>query len=110
MTLRNILIDISLAMLMASPAGARPGANPPGRLVLGPDGPRAAGPAGGRGALPASAQTVVPVPLPAGAVQLASTWYDLQDMGSLRHRIEVGTDGRVHRTVPGQVFETWRRR
>src|SRR5258706_16478411 len=84
MTLRNILIDISLAMLMASPAGARPGANPPGRLVLGPDGPRAAGPAGGRGALPASAQTVVPVPLPAGAVQLDSPRDDPPGKGSPR--------------------------
>jgi hypothetical protein len=105
MTLRNILIDISLAMLMASPAGARPSANPPGRLVLGPDGPRAAGPEIARGALPAAAQTVVPVPLPAGAVQLDSTWYDLQDMGSLGHHIEVGTDGRVHATWQDEFCE-----
>ena len=39
-----------------------------------------------------------PAPLPAGAVQLDSTWYDLQDMGSLGTRIVVGTDGRVHVT------------
>jgi hypothetical protein len=31
-------------------------------------------------------------------VQLDSTWYDLQDMGSLGHRVEVGADGRVHAT------------
>ena len=38
----------------------------------------------------------VPVPLPAGAVQIDSTYYDLQDMGSLGQRIIVGQDGRVH--------------
>ena len=38
----------------------------------------------------------VPVPLPDGAVELDSTYYDLQDMGSLGHRIEVGADGRIH--------------
>jgi hypothetical protein len=49
-------------------------------------------------AQPASAQAanVFNVGLPAGAVQLDSVWYDLQDMGSLGHRIEVGSDGRVH--------------
>ena len=83
MTIRTILLYSVLAMVVAAPAGARPGANPAGRLVLGPDGPRALASAGGRGALPASAQVVVPVPLPTGAVQLDSTWYDLQDMGSL---------------------------
>ena len=38
----------------------------------------------------------VPVPLPAGAVQIDSTYYDLQDFGSLGQRIVIGTDGRVH--------------
>ncbi len=49
-------------------------------------------------AQPASAQSAntFNVGLPAGAVQLDSVWYDLQDMGSLGHRIEVGSDGRVH--------------
>ena len=98
MTIRTILLYSMLVMVMAAPAGARPGANPAGRLVLGTDGPRVAAPVGGRGALPAAAQVVVPEPLPAGAVQIDSTWYDLQDMGSLGHRIEVGSDGRVHVT------------
>ncbi len=38
----------------------------------------------------------VPVPLPTGAVQIDSTYYDLQDMGSLGQRVIVGADGRVH--------------
>jgi hypothetical protein len=37
-------------------------------------------------------------PAQPGYVQIDSTWYDLQDMGSLGHRIEVGPDGRVHVT------------
>lgn len=40
----------------------------------------------------------VPVPLPVGAVQIDSTYYDLQDMGSLGQRIVIGLDGRVHVT------------
>ena len=40
----------------------------------------------------------VPVPLAAGALALDSTWYDIQDMGSLGPRIVVGADGRVHVT------------
>jgi hypothetical protein len=46
----------------------------------------------------AAATAVVPAPLPAGAVQLDSVWYDLQDMGSLGTRIVIGPDGRVHVT------------
>ena len=102
---RDILVTLSLAILVAAPAGARPGANPFGRLVLGPDGPRAVPPALGRISRPASAQVVVNVPLPAGAVQVDSTWYDLQDMGSLGHRIEVGPDGRVHVTWQDEFCE-----
>ncbi len=80
-------------------AQARTGANPPARVTLGTEGPRAGMGAGnGRLALPSSAQVFVPVPLPAGAVQIDSTWYDLQDMGSLGHHIEVGADDRVHMT------------
>ena len=105
MRTRNILLCILSAILMAAPAGARPGANPAGRLVLGPDGPRAVVPAGGRGALPTRTQTVINVPLPTGATQIDSTWYDLQDMGSLGHRIEVGADGRVHVTWQDEFCE-----
>src|SRR5262249_60172651 len=77
-----------------------------------PDGSRGLGAAGPRPPAPAApafdaagasirrrgAATTVAVPLPAFAVQIDSTWYDLQDMGSLGHRIEVGSDGRVHVT------------
>lgn len=46
----------------------------------------------------ANATTVLNVGLPAGAVQIDSTYYDLQDMGSMGHHVEVGPDGRVHIT------------
>jgi hypothetical protein len=54
------------------------------------------GAAGGRSA--SRTQAIFNVPLPLHAVQIDSTWYDLQDMGSLGHRIEWGTDGRIHVT------------
>ena len=41
---------------------------------------------------------IVQVPLPAGAVQLDSTYYDLQDLGSMGTRIVATADGRVHVT------------
>jgi len=103
---RCCLLCTLLAMLLAPSVGARPAANPAGRLVLGPDGPRgaaaqAAFQAGAHGDTPvldngSAATQSVNVPLPPGAEQIDSTWYDLQDMGSLGHRIEVGADGRVH--------------
>jgi hypothetical protein len=107
MTHRHIVSYLSLAMLMAAPVAARHDANPTGRLVLGTDGPRVAVPAADRPASPAAATaiTAIGVPLPAGAVQLDSTWYDLQDMGSLGHRIEVGPDFRVHVTWQDEFCE-----
>jgi len=93
-----------LLVLASGLAHARRSASPEGRLILGPEGPRPPAPAAPafdaagasirrRGAFP-----TVAVPLPTGAVQIDSTYYDLQDMGSLGHRIEVGSDGRVHVT------------
>jgi hypothetical protein len=38
-------------------------------------------------------------------VQIDSTWYDLQDMGSLGHRVEFGPDGRVHVTWQDEFCE-----
>jgi hypothetical protein len=94
------LVLLSLAQLQfASPVPARVGSSPAGRLVLGTDGPRAIVTAqSGPRAEPSAARVFVPVPLPVGAVQIDSTWYDLQDMGSMGHHIEVGADGRVHMT------------
>jgi hypothetical protein len=107
MTHRHIVSYLSLAMLMAAPVAARHDANPTGRLVLGTDGPRVAVPAADRPASPAAVTAInaIGVPLPAGAVQLDSTWYDLQDMGSLGHRIEVGPDFRVHVTWQDEFCE-----
>ena len=80
-----------LLLLSTAPAFARTGPNIAGRLVLDPNGPRSA-------PLAARAAVVNPVGLAAGAVALDSTFYDLQDMGSLGHHVEVGSDGRVHAT------------
>ncbi len=96
MNLRTSILALSIA-LIAAPALARTGASPEGRLVLGLEGPRSL-PAEARGAQSANATTFVSVPLPTGAEQVDATWYDLQDMGSMGHHIEVGTDGRVHIT------------
>ena len=99
-----------LLVLASGTAHARSGADPEGRLILGPEGPRppapaapavgAAGDASGR-----RAQATFAVPLPAGAVQIDSTWYDLQDMGSLGHRIELAPDGRIHVTWQDEFCE-----
>ena len=81
----------ALLLLLATPCPARTGPNPAGRLVLDPNGSRTA-------PLAARATSVTSVGLPLGAVAIDSTYYDLQDMGSLGHHIEVGADGRVHAT------------
>ncbi|HEY2955405.1 MAG TPA: hypothetical protein VGK89_09190 [Candidatus Eisenbacteria bacterium] len=92
------LLPPAIALLLVSPALARTGANVPGRALIDPDGTvlcaGTTAPAAARAARPAAA--AVDVPLPAGAVELAQTYYDLQDMGSLGTRIVVGADGRVH--------------
>lgn len=91
------LLACAFAALVSSFAPAvhaRTTPNPGARTVLDPDGPRLVRAA----ATAATATTAAAVGLPAGAVQLDSTWYDLQDMGSLGHHIEVGADGRVHAT------------
>jgi hypothetical protein len=98
-----------LIVLTSGSALARSGANPEGRAILGPDGPRPPAPAastvGAAGGFARRATAAFAVPLPAGAVQIDSTWYDLQDMGSLGHRIEVGADGRVHVTWQDEFCE-----
>ena len=92
------------AALFASVAFARTAPNVPGAVPLDPSGHRPAL-AGALSAVPENTTAVVPVPLPAGAEPVDSTWYDLQDMGSLGHRIELGTDGRVHVTWQDEFCE-----
>ena len=89
-----------LAFLVATamPAQARTGANPAGRLVLEPGAASAPAPAPAEVFARRPATPMVNVGLPAGAIQVDSTWYDLQDMGSLGRRIQIGVDGRVHIT------------
>jgi hypothetical protein len=95
----RVLLALALAlMLAAAPCPARVTPNPAGRVVLDPSGPR-------REPLRTSATTALPVGLTPGAVALDSTWYDLQDMGSLGHHIEVGPDGRVHVTWQDDLCE-----
>ena len=96
MNVRASILALSIA-LFAVPALARTGASPDGRLILGFEGPRSTAPLA-RGAQSANATNFVGVPLPVGAEAVDSTWYDLQDMGSMGHHIEVGADGRVHIT------------
>ena len=114
MTLRTRSL-VAVLLLCAAPALARKGPNPPARLVLDPTLSAAGatparapspwlppGMTSTRHALPSSAdgasQAQALVPLPNGAVQIDSTTYDLQDMGSLGTRIVVGADKRVHLT------------
>jgi hypothetical protein len=97
-----------LLVMVAAPVHARRGPNPDGRTAF-PPLPGLAAPVGLPGgapesrmdlAEPAGAQSVqaVNVPLPIGAIQLDSTYYDLQDIASLATRVAVGADGRVHVT------------
>lgn len=89
MRARSMLLALALAAGVTAPAAARTSSNPAGRLVLGAAGPT-------QQPLGTSAATLVNVGLAAGAVQIDSVWYDLQDMGSMGQHIVVGPDGRVH--------------
>jgi len=95
------LVTALLLLAGVGSADARTAPNPGGRAVrdpgLAPAGAVASAPAPAALAVPRAAQAV-DVPLPAGAVAIDSTYYDLQDMGSLGSRIVVGADGRVHVT------------
>lgn len=107
---RTSLLTLVLVALAASPAASRDRVNATDRLIRDPDHGRAVSGRDAREtvrvALPAAAsRTALAVPLSAGAVQLDSTWYDLQDMGSLGNRIQVGLDGRVHVTWQDEFCE-----
>lgn len=99
------LVALAALAALAARADARTSANPANRTVLGPDGGivkpgRVWGAAAAR-----TAATLAAAPLPAGAVALDSTWYDLQDMASLGPRIVVAADGRVHVTYQKDFCE-----
>ncbi len=101
--MRAVAITAVLLAICSVVAEGREHPNPAGRLVLDPAAQRL------RTSEPLSmtavAQTAVAVGLPAGAVAIDSTWYDLQDMGSYGHHIEVGPDGRVHMTWQDEFCE-----
>ncbi|MEO5618874.1 MAG: T9SS type A sorting domain-containing protein [Candidatus Eisenbacteria bacterium] len=92
-------------LAVATAAEARVDPNPEGRLVRSPEGGIVQ--LGRFRPLSASRPRTLasPVPLPAGAVPLDSTYYDLQDMGSLGNRIVIGADGRVHLTYQKDFCE-----
>ena len=101
MTLRTSVALLAACLLAASSAHARTGANPDGRSPLSLDGRRAAA----QLSLQPQVTAFVPAPLPAGAEVVDSTWYDLQDMGSLGRRIVVAADGTVHVTFEKDFCE-----
>ena len=81
---------------LAGAGWTRTGPNVPGRAL--PRIEAAGAPAIHSGAPRATAAAALNVPLPAGATQIDSTYYDLQDLGSLGTRIVVAGDGRIHAT------------
>jgi hypothetical protein len=96
-----LLPALLLGLLATSVAAARTAPNPDGRARLDAASGRIVAP--GRAGVPARvtpagarAAGFVPSPLPANATLLDSTWYDLQDMGSLGTRIVCGPDGAIH--------------
>src|SRR5689334_5799382 len=98
---RNVaaaLAAFALLTLFSVPAFARTTPNPPGRLILDPNAPTSVAPPPTSYARRPAEPMFMNVGLPAGAIPVDSTWYDLQDMGSLGHRIQIGADGRVHIT------------
>lgn len=99
----------ALATLLAAPAFARTGANAPGVRAREFDAPRtdatAPAPAAHALAQPNATTAVVPVGLPDGAEQVDSTYYDLQDMGSLGCRIVIDPGGTVHVTYQKDFCE-----
>jgi len=104
MTMRSRLLMLTgLALLLPAAAGTRPISSDPERARpwLPEDGIR---PVAARAAQSpanparAAAITFFSVPLPAGATQVDSTYYDLQDLGSMGERIVTPADGSVHVT------------
>lgn len=88
-------LALGLLLALTVPAHARTGPNPDG--MRGPSlesAPMWRPPV----ARSAAVAILLPAPLPAGAVQLDSTRYDLQDLGSLGTRLAIGPDGRIHAT------------
>src|SRR5262245_39951372 len=94
-TRNRILLSIVLITATATVALARTAANPVDRLVRDLNGSVQAVAPAGRALAPAQVAATL-VPLPSGAVQLDSTTYDLQDMGTLGTRIVVTPSGMVH--------------
>jgi len=84
-------------------SSGRTNPNPPGRIVRDPLATRPAHPDRVRPVT--SVAKAAPVSLPAGAVLLDETYYDLPDFGSLGKRIFVASDGTVHVTYQDDLCE-----
>jgi hypothetical protein len=102
--MRRLPFVLLLALTLASPATARVGPNPDGRLIRSPDG-MLVQPGRFRTSASPARIDVAPAPLPDGAVQIDSTYYDLQDMGSLGQRIAIGANGLIHVTYQKDFCE-----
>jgi hypothetical protein len=98
MRLATPVLALAALVVLSHPASARLNANPGPPRTLDISGSRAAVTQSPATPMGAQATQAVNVPLAAGAVQLDSVWYDLQDMGSLGTRIIVAGDGTVHLT------------
>jgi hypothetical protein len=90
---------LGLAIAAPLPAAGRSTPNPAGRVVIPPTRNEQSPPTSA--AISSAVEIpslLAPAPLPSGAVQIDSTWYDLQDMGSLGSHLVIGTDNRIHAT------------
>ncbi|HEY6867876.1 MAG TPA: hypothetical protein VI792_11505 [Candidatus Eisenbacteria bacterium] len=103
---RTLALLLSLALLAPASAATRGISSMPDRarpILVPEDGirpvpPRLEAPGGDAAATPAGAAgvaAVFSVPLPPGAIQVDSTYYDLQDLGSMGEHIVTSPDGRV---------------
>jgi hypothetical protein len=108
---RSGILALLIAMVLAPAACfARTQPNPAGQALPGllPASIAPTADPGRARPVPARAEgtaAVVAVPLPAGAVQIDSTYYDLQDLGSMGPHIATGTDGSVHVTWEDDLCE-----
>jgi len=100
-----LILCLAAGGASALDAAARTAPNPDGRLLRSPEGAIVQAGRFRPTALARPAVQVSNVPLAAGAIALDSTYYDLQDMGSLGTRIVIGPDQRVHLTYQKDFCE-----
>ncbi|MBK8231304.1 MAG: hypothetical protein IPK72_12075 [Candidatus Eisenbacteria bacterium] len=102
---RPALLAVCLLGVVAGAADARLAAAPVERPLRLEPSLELRSAAVGVGSAPRPAGGSSPAPLPVGAELIGTTWYDLQDMGSLGARVFVSADGRVHATFVDDFCE-----